>query len=58
VGAGGNKSAFPLASERAKGRDTKKIATINEMNEAAASGWAGEIQMDKLPNSDADEEGA
>lgn len=47
-----------LASEHAKGRDTKKIATISEMNEAAAAGWAGEIEVDKLPNFDADKEGA
>jgi hypothetical protein len=47
-----------LASEHARRQGAKKIATIDEMNEAAAAGWAGEIEVAKLPKLDADKEGA
>ena len=39
-----------LASEHAKGQGTKKIATIDEMNEGAAAGWAGEAHQFTPPD--------
>ena len=39
-----------LASEHAKGQGTKKIATIDEMNEGATAGWAGEAHQFTPPD--------